>query len=177
MSADWQSCDGAPAPGGRFSTKLLSWRSEYLHLVRVLDDLDAVLHVGGDGVAIAGREFDFQVARAHSCAAEEDVSNLFVRVRMKWNHVSDAVVHFRHHALRARRHEVEGDTKRVSLLHFPRACYVEHGFRGIGWCKDTGEPPARPADFRQTCALFAQTVRSAFAVAPDSDRNDVEISR
>ncbi len=69
------------------SAEIFPWRREHLDLLRVLNDLDAVLDVRRDGVGVAGTQLVSRVACKHTDATRENIAGLLVRMRVKRDYV------------------------------------------------------------------------------------------
>src|SRR5437762_11833564 len=75
------------------SAEIFPWRREHLDLLRVLNDLDAVLDVRRDGVGVAGTQLVSRVACKHPDATRENIACLLVWMRVKRDNVLFSVVH------------------------------------------------------------------------------------
>ena len=62
------------------SAEIFPWRREYLDLLRVLNDLDAVLDVRRDGVGVAGIQLVSRVACKDTDATRENIAGLLVQI-------------------------------------------------------------------------------------------------
>jgi len=78
-------------------SEVLPRRREHLDLLRRFDDLDAVLHVGRDGIRVAGPQFVLRVPRENTDTPRQKVAALLVRVRMEWDEVVFTVAHLGDH--------------------------------------------------------------------------------
>src|SRR5437764_10572821 len=110
------------------SAEIFPWRREHLDLLRVLNDLDAVLDVRRDGVGVAGTQLVSRVACKHTDATRENIAGLLVRMRVKRDYVLFSVMHLGNHRLWPSGQEIEGNTKGISGLGFFRFDDVNHSF-------------------------------------------------
>jgi len=78
-------------------TEVFPRRCEYLDLLCGFNNLDAMLHVGRDGVGVAGAQFMLRVAREDANATGKQVAALLVRMRVKRDDVVYTVAHLRDH--------------------------------------------------------------------------------
>jgi len=87
-----------------------------------------VLHVGRDGVGIAGIKLVFGVAGKDTDTAGEDVTALLVGVGMEWDDVVLAVAHLGDHRLRPNGQQIERYAEGRSLLGCSGFYDVDHNF-------------------------------------------------
>jgi hypothetical protein len=111
-----------------WSAKVFPRRREHLDFLCRLDDLNAVLHVGRDGIGVAGTKLVLRVARENTDTAREKVAALLVRVRVEWDEVVLTVAHLGDHRLRPDGQQVEGHAEGVSMLGCGGCDDVDHDF-------------------------------------------------
>src|SRR5439155_19799736 len=102
------------------SAEIFPWRREHLDLLRVLNDLDAVLDVRRDGVGVVGTQLVSRVACEHTDATRENIAGLLVWRRVKGDYVLFSVMHLGDHRLWAHGQEIECYTKGIPWLGFLR---------------------------------------------------------